>query len=324
MRAQYSTLSRPASSRSRSRNHRLVRAQSGFVTMRLWLPPPSIEACTRLGREDPDERLASTDRHHQERTADETSTGPNHHAPQPAERRVPATSRSDWLVGAFPQRGGPHGSLERRSLEDRDVRLARLRPRRLRACRHARHEEHRPEHARGRASPAASTRSCDAGFKQPAGESVLIQSRSLRASRSRLHCRHRGRRRRDLQAGRRAERPLAARLPAMPARSRRTGTRPSSRSRSAATPTRPSTRSTPSSTGSPTRSGPTRSSSSASSATRARTRRIETAYGDDLAKAGLLSLPVTAGHPRDRVRRARGRGHPAAPGADRCHSRRSD
>ena len=52
----------------------------------------------------------------------------------------------------------------------------------------------------------------DAGFKQPAGESVLVQSRTLRRERSRLP----GRRSTDvvarrLEAGRRPERALAAR-----------------------------------------------------------------------------------------------------------------
>ena len=67
-------------------------------------------------------------------------------------------------------------------LEDGDVRLARVRPRRVRARRHGRHEDDRPEHAPGRASPAAWTGFSTPGFKQPAGESVLIQSRTLRAT----------------------------------------------------------------------------------------------------------------------------------------------
>ena len=63
--------------------------------------------------------------------------------------------------------------------------------------------------------------------------------------------------------------------------------------------------------------GPSRSSSSASSATRARSTRVDDGLREDLEKAGLLLAPDHAGHPRDRVRRARGRGHPAAARADR-------
>ena len=91
----------------------------------------------------------------------------------------------------------------------------------------------------------------DAGFKQPAGESVLIQSRSLRAGDPAFTAAIDDVVAGVSQAGRRPERPLAAR-PATRARSRRTGTRRSSSSRSAATPTRRSTRSTRSSTASPT------------------------------------------------------------------------
>ena len=92
------------------------------------------------------------------------------------------------------QPGGPHGPLERRPLEDRDVRLARLRRRRLRARRRGRHEDDRPEHA-GPGESGRMDRILDAGFKQPADESVLIQSTSLTDERSRLHGRDRGRRR---------------------------------------------------------------------------------------------------------------------------------
>ena len=44
------------------------------------------------------------------------------------------------------------------------------------------HEGRSTRTASGRASPAAVDRILDAGFKQPAGESVLVQSRSMRTS----------------------------------------------------------------------------------------------------------------------------------------------
>ena len=85
------------------------------------------------------------------------------------------------------QPGGPHGSLERRPLEDRDLRLARPRARRLRRRRPARARRTSTRTPPGPASRAAMDRILDAGFKQPAGESVLIQSRSLRRGHARLH-----------------------------------------------------------------------------------------------------------------------------------------
>ena len=113
----------------------------------------------------------------------------------------------------------------------------------------------------------------DAGFKQPAGESVLVQSRLASRDRSGVQSRHSGRRRARLEGGRRPQRPLAARFCECRPDRGRTGTRRSSSSRSAATrqggrqgrarPRRPS----------PGPSALTRASSSASSATRARSRR---------------------------------------------------
>ena len=105
--------------------------------------------------------------------------------------------------------------------------------------------------------------------------------------------------------------------PATPTRSRRTGTRRSSSSRSAATRTRRSTRSP-------------RSSTRVAAAQRAHpgffigefgdasaVKAVETAYGDDLGKAGTALAPDHADRPRARVRRARGGGHSAAARADR-------
>ena len=81
------------------------------------------------------------------------------------------------------QHRGPHGSLERKSLEDRDVRLARVRRRRLRDRRRGRGEDVDPTRL-GPGQSGRMDRILDAGFKQPADESVLIQSRrSVRATR---------------------------------------------------------------------------------------------------------------------------------------------
>ena len=86
---------------------------------------------------------------------------------------------------------------------------------------------------------------------------------------------------------------LAARLDGNAAQISETAARRSSSSRSAARRTRPPTRSTRSSTRSTRRRTHTHSSSSASSATPARSTRSRPPYGEDLGKAGLLSLPVT-------------------------------
>ena len=188
---------------------------------------------------------------------------------------------------------GPHGSLERRALEDRDVRLARLRRRRLRPRRHGRHEDHRRRARPGRASPAAWTGSSTPGFKQPAGESVLIQSRSLRVGAPAFDAAVADVVAGDLEARGRPERPLAARIrqrgPDRQERARRARrVRDPRRQGQGGRQDRPGPRPRGRSC-----RRPTRASSSASSATRARQKRVDTAYGDDLGKAGLLSLPVT-------------------------------
>ena len=102
----------------------------------------------------------------------------------------------------------------------------------------------------------------DAGFPQPAGESVLVQSSTLRTSDPRVQ----GRRRTTSSRRSRSSTPssTSARrsLPRTAGRSPRTGTRPSSGSRSAATRTRRSTGSARSSTASTSCRRRTRSSSS--------------------------------------------------------------
>ena len=77
---------------------------------------------------------------------------------------------------------GPHGSLERKPLEDRHVRLARLRRRGLRRSPASSVRRTSTSNAPGPGESGRVDRILDAGFKQPAGESVLIQSRSLRVS----------------------------------------------------------------------------------------------------------------------------------------------
>ena len=158
----------------------------------------------------------------------------------------------------------------------------------------------------------------DAGFKQPAGESVLVQSRSLRAS--------------DPAFTAAVEDVVAAiskvkvvqnvRSPFDHGQRRsdraRTGTRLSSSSRSAATRTRPPTRSARSSTASTTCRRPTRRSSSASSATRARSTASRPPTANDLGEGRSALAAGHAAHPRGRLRSARGSGHSAAPRPDRC------
>ena len=126
----------------------------------------------------------------------------------------------------------------------------------------------------------------DAGFKQPASESVLIQSALARGPTDpAFTCRDRRRRRGHLEIDDRPERPLAARGGRTPARSPRTGTRPSSSSRSAATLTTRSRQDRPGPRpGRRAAQAPTRSSSSASSATPARSTRVDTRFADDLGR----------------------------------------
>ena len=176
-----------------------------------------------------------------------------------------------------PQPRRPHGPLERRPLEDRHVRLARLRHRRFRARRHGRHEYHRPDSSDGPGESGRMDRILDAGFKQPAGENILIQSRTHRAGEPAFKAAVP-----DVVA--RVSRWLADVIERSTAvRSRRTGEPCSSSSTFAATRGRPSTRSTPASTRSPPRNAPILASSSACSAMRARKResrrRTRTTWG---------------------------------------------
>ncbi len=151
----------------------------------------------------------------------------------------------------------------------------------------------------------------DAGFKQPAGESVLVQSDSLRVDRRGLHRRDRGRRRERLGPGRGRERPLPARprergpdLRGRPLRARRV--RDPRRGRRGRREDRPGAR----------RGG--RRAEGSSGALRRRVRRRQLGQGDrDRVRRRPREgrSPVAAGHarhPRDRVRGARGRGHSAA------------
>ena len=156
----------------------------------------------------------------------------------------------------------------------------------------------------------------DAGFKQPAAENVLIQSRSARAGTPAFDCRDRGRRRTPLEGGGRpnVRSPLA---PATPPRSRRTATRRSSSSRSAATRTRPSTRSTP------VLDGVAAAQTAHPGFIDRRVRRRERGEGrrDRVRRrprqGGNALAPDHADRPRHRVRRARGGGDPAPARADR-------
>ncbi len=168
-----------------------------------------------------------------------------------------------------------------------------LRRRRLRA---SAARSARSTSTRTRPGPGESGRTdriLDAGFKQPAGESVLIQSRSLRASDPAFTAAIEDvvARISKLEAVQNVRSPLD---PATRARSRRTGTRRSSSSRSAATPTTAADKIDPVlDHGRRRAAGASASSSSASSATRARPTRSTRLFADDLGKAGLLSLPIT-------------------------------
>ena len=78
---------------------------------------------------------------------------------------------------------GPHGPLERPPPEDRDLRLARVRRSPRSVVGIVRHRaEAGDRRSRARASRGGRVAILDEGFKQPAGETVLIQSDSLQAS----------------------------------------------------------------------------------------------------------------------------------------------
>ena len=156
----------------------------------------------------------------------------------------------------------------------------------------------------------------DAGFKQPAAESVLIQSNSARVGDPAFTAAIADVVARVSAAGDGPERPLAARSrQRRPDRAGRPRRRSSS-STSAAIRTRPSTRSGRSSTASPPRSAPILASSSASSAKRARRRSRDGVHGRPR-EGGDALAPDHADHPRAHVRRARGGRHSAAARADR-------
>ena len=148
----------------------------------------------------------------------------SHQAPQSPKRRSNRCGRrSDRVAGLLAQPGGPHGSLERRSLEDRDLRLARLRRRRLRDRRRSRDEAHRSQYVRpGRVRPCRSD--SRRRLQAARGREHPHPERLAGRARSRFHRGDRGRRRGSLEAGGRPERPLAARSgPRRPDLGERTG-----------------------------------------------------------------------------------------------------
>ena len=216
------------------------------------------------------------------------------------------TWRPGWAAGA-PTTGRPRRSAGSRSSSS-PSRSAGWRARR-------RSTRTRP----GRASPGRMDRILDAGFKQPAGESVLIQSTLAPTSRSGVHGRDRGRRRRrSRDARRRPERALAPRPEQRGQISATARMRRSSSSRSAETPTTQWTRSTPFSTGSTRRRQAhpqffIGEFGDASAVERCRDR----VRGRPREGRACSRFPVTLLDPRDRVRGARGRGHSAAARADR-------
>ena len=151
----------------------------------------------------------------------------------------------------------------------------------------------------------------DAGFKVPASESVLIQSRSTSSRHAGLRRRRQGRRDPPRDGGRRAERPLAARSgqrrpdrKGQTCRARRV--RDPRRQHQGDGQARPDPQER--------RRRPTRPSG----LLRRRVRRCERGQsGQHRLRArpqerGRVLDPAHADHPRRRLRRARGRGHPAA------------
>ena len=214
------------------------------------------------------------------------------------------------------QPGGPHGPLERRPLEDGDVRLARASSSSPSAIGGAVGTKTIDPNTAGPGESGRMDRILDAGFKQPAGESVLIQSDSLRDERSRLHGRDRGRRRGRLGAGRGPERPLAARpgerRPDREGRARRARRVRDPRRRGQG--------------GRQDRAGPRPGRRGAEGPPAALHRRVRRRERGQRGRDGLrgrpregrpLLAPDHADHPRGRVRSARGGGHPAAARADR-------
>ena len=131
------------------------------------------------------------------------------------------------------------------------------------------------------------------GFKRPAAENVLIQSRDRHGRHGRVRRGREGRRRPRLARGRRPERPLAARPPATRTRSRRTGTR-----RSSAFDIRGEIDKAPD------KVGPVIDAVAAAQAAHpgffigemgdaSAPKAVMDQYGKDLGKAGMLSLPIT-------------------------------
>ena len=201
---------------------------------------------------------------------------------------------------AVAQRGGPDGSLERRSLEDRDVRLARVRRRRVRAGSMVGTKNIDPN-TTGPGQSGRMDRILDEGFKHPAAENVLIQSRTLRADDPAFAAAIRDVVTRVSKVAGRPECSLAV-------RSRRRGSDREERARRARRVRDPRRHvqggrqdRRRSSTGSSQRAkGPSRASfigefgeASAPKGVKARLRRRP-------GKAGTLSLPITLDHPRGR------------------------
>ena len=133
----------------------------------------------------------------------------------------------------------------------------------------------------------------DAGFKQPAGESVLDPERLALDERSRLQGRDRGRRRRHLEGSAPSRTCSRRSPPATRARSRRAGTRRSSSSSIRGDPDKAVDKvgAVLDRVDEVQQAHPQLFIGEFGDASAVKA--VETAYGNDLAKAGLLSLPVT-------------------------------
>ena len=194
---------------------------------------------------------------------------------------------------------GPHGSLEREPLEDRGLRLARVR-RRVRRHRRRRSAPKYLEQndlAVGEAAtpPTRSSRPASRTAADEQGEIVLIQSKTLKARRSGLQGRDRGRRRRRssgfpagaearLAARRRSRRPGLGRPPLGDGQFSPQGTYDEAVALHRQDRRPPVDK---------TAAAPPGLRDRASSAASAPTKAVDAAFNSMLAKAGMIAIPLT-------------------------------
>ena len=193
------------------------------------------------------------------------------------------------------QHRGARRPLERAAPQDRHLRVACVRHRRLRARRRRRPAARSTDADTGNGDSQVADAAIDAaGFPDDAAEQVLVQGQGSRQGRrSRLHGRGQGRRRApEADRARRGRRVPARRGQRGPAlQGRPLGARRASRS--PATTTRRTTASTRARRHRRRAEGQPGRCASSSSATRPPTRRSPQAFEDDFQRAEVLSLPIT-------------------------------